>query len=59
MTFKMHPQATLKMFPTNKPHYTVLRISDAQDVTVTGVRLSATAGRIRARAASGAWASST
>jgi hypothetical protein len=35
MTFKMHPQATLKMFPTNKPHYTVLRISDAQDVTVT------------------------
>ena len=36
MTFKMHPQATLKMFPTDKPHYTVLRISDAQDVTVTG-----------------------
>jgi hypothetical protein len=36
MTFKMHPQAILKMFPTDKPHYTVLRIYDAQDVTVTG-----------------------
>ncbi|ODR95915.1 hypothetical protein AUC70_03400 [Methyloceanibacter stevinii] len=36
MTFKMHPKAVLKMFPTKKPHYTVLRISDAQDVTVTG-----------------------
>ncbi|BAQ15694.1 glycosyl hydrolase family 28-related protein [Methyloceanibacter caenitepidi] len=36
MTFKMHPQATLRMFPTDKPHYTVLRISDVQDVTVTG-----------------------
>ena len=36
MTFKMAPKATLKMFPTNKPHYAVLRIPNAEDVTVMG-----------------------
>lgn len=36
MTFKMAPAASLKMFPTERMHYSVLRIPEAEDVTVTG-----------------------
>ncbi|MEM7191991.1 MAG: glycosyl hydrolase family 28-related protein [Pseudomonadota bacterium] len=39
MTFKMHTSATLKMFPTDLMHYSVLRIAEVNNVTVTGGKL--------------------